>query len=320
MPSDDTSLPAIPGAWMIWGAVAGVGAIALLMYREGLYIDPRAFSLIPFYCCGALAIGLCVGLRDAARREHRLVRDLAEYWALGTLIAVVGAVASYPAAAATHGFVDPALARADAALGFDWLAWYRVVADHPMLQVAGRIAYDSIFWMPAAILAAFAWDGRRDRARALIATLALAAALTLVVFRLAPAVGPLSYEWHGPLPYVPESAQWQQALIPPLRQHSFHLVDVGSLRGLVSFPSFHTAAAVMFIAAAWPMRRLRWPVLAVNAAMLLSTPVEGTHYLVDMIAGGAIAGIALALVGRLQNRLARRPVRGSRGMQVAARA
>lgn len=294
------------------GAVASLCVVTALMHVAGLRIDPSSPSLWPFYACGGVATGLCVGFRKRARPHHRVVRDLAEYLALATLIALVGALASYPDAAVTHGFIDPALARADAALGFNWVAWYTVVAAHPALQLAGRTAYDSIYWTPAAILAFFAWTGRQDRARALLASLAIAAAITLTLFAFLPAVGPFAYLWHGPAPYMPISGLWQPTLIPPLREHHVHVVDVGALRGLVSIPSYHTAAAVLFIAAAWPERRLRWPVLALNAAMLLSTPVEGTHYLVDMIAGAAVAGVALALVRGLHAALRRDAATASR--------
>ncbi len=295
----------MPGEWLVGGIAASVLALGLLMHRTGLVIDPASPSLWPFYASGALAAGLCLGLRAGTRRHHRVARDLAEYLALATLIALLGALASYPAAATTRGFIDPALARADRMLGFDWVAWYRVVAAHPVLQVTGRFAYDTIYWTPGAILAFFAWTGRQDRARAMIAALALAAVITLALFRLMPAVGPLAYLWHGPVPYMPVSGLWQPELIPPLREHQVHLVDVGLLRGLVSIPSYHTAAGVLFVAAAWPEPRLRWPVLAVNAAMLLATPVEGTHYLVDMLAGAGVAGIALLIVRALHLRLRR---------------
>lgn len=299
----------LPGLWMIGGAGVGVAIVCALMFRAGLVIDFTARSMIPFYVSGALALALCTGFRNGETRRQRLLRDLAEYLALGMLIAVAGALASYPAAAQTRGFIDPTLMRADAMLGLDWLAWYRLVAAHPSLQVAGRIAYDAIFWMPGLLLAAFAWDERRDRARALLATLAVAAAITLMLFRLAPAVGPLAYMWHGPLPYLPESALWQPQLIPPLREHLIRVVDLGELRGLVSFPSFHTAAGVIFIVAGWPVRRLRWPVTAVNAAMLLATPVEGTHYFVDMIAGALVALGSIWIVSRLHVWLAMRSER-----------
>jgi hypothetical protein len=40
--------------------------------------------------------------------------------------------------------------------------------------------------------------------------------------------------------------------------------------------------------------------------MLLATPVEGTHYLADMVAGAAVAGVALTLVAMVRRHLAAR--------------
>ena len=65
---------------------------------------------------------------------------------------------------------------------------------------------------------------------------------------------------------------------------------------------------MLYIACAWPYRRLRWPVFAVNAAMLLSTPVEGTHYLADMLAGAAVALTSLGLIAWLERLPGRRDV------------
>jgi len=91
---------------------------------------------------------------------------------------------------------------------------------------------------------------------------------------------------------MPESGLWEAQLIPSLRQHLVHVVDLSTLRGLVSVPSFHAATAVLYMAAGRPPGRLRWPVIEVNTLMLLATPVEGTHYLTDMLAGAVVAGVA----------------------------
>jgi membrane-associated phospholipid phosphatase len=95
---------------------------------------------------------------------------------------------------------------------------------------------------------------------------------------------------------MPTSALYQEQLIPALRSHRMSVIDLGALRGLVCAPSFHTAAGVLYIIAAWPIRPLRWFLVPVNIAMLLATPIEGTHYLVDMIAGMLVALFATCLV------------------------
>lgn len=289
----------IPGRWVAYGLVVMIVAFVTVMWRAGLSVDPTAPSCRPFYLIGALALGLRLGLDRGATRFQRIVRDAAEFYGIFTLMVLTGAIACYPVAAISHGFVDGALDRADAALGFDWVTWYDVVAAHPILQVAGRAIYDSIYFSPAAILAHYALTGRRDRAYAFFATFWLAAVITLILYWFMPAVGPLSYRVHGPLPYMPLSELWQPQLIPALRERTVHLVDVGHLRGLVSAPSFHAAAAVLFMAAAWPLTRLRWPILIVNSLMLLSTPVEGTHYLTDLLLGAAVAMFSILVIGRV---------------------
>lgn len=277
--------------WRVMGCIAASALLlAWLMHHAGMAIDPLAAGNLPYCVAGTLAMGLGIGLRGARTPLQRTVRDTAEYFGLFTLIGLLGAVASYPEAAASRGFVDAELARIDAALGFDWVAMYRLVAAHPVLQVTGRLAYETIYFTPVAILGAFAVEGRRDRAQAMLAVFWLAALLTLVLFWFMPAIGPLGYLWHGPVPYMPLSELWQPQLFPVLRDHAMRDVDLGGLVGLVSAPSFHTAAALLYIACAWPMPRLRWPVLGVNLAMLLATPVEGTHYLADMLIGALVAG------------------------------
>lgn len=294
----------IPGRWLAMAILFAGLVLIELMWRADLRIDPTAPGCYPFYVVGALFGGLRYGLRAPRSGLQRMVRDAAEYLGALTLMVLMGAVASYPVAAFSHGYVDAGLQRIDLALRFDWLAWYRAVAAHPWLQFLDKAAYQSIYLTPAVLIGHFAWTGRRADARGFLATFWVAATLSLVFFVFVPAVGPFAYLWHGPVPYMPESELWQPELIPALRLHALHHVDLGALRGLVSAPSFHTTAAILYIVTTWRIPRLRWPVFAVNVVMLLSTPVEGTHYLADMIAGAAVAGVALTLVARLRRAIA----------------
>ena len=295
------------GQTLAMAMIGNAAVLLMLLVATRLEIDWRSPGAIPYYVSCTLAAGLRFGLARSPRPLWRRVAHCAEYYIVFMLIGLLGAVGSYPVSAMTRGFYDPALQAIDEALHFDWLAWYALVCDHPTLQVAGRLAYQSIYYSPALILGYFAWTGRRREAHTMLATFWVAAVITLAMFWFMPAVGPFAYLWHGPIPYMPESQLWQPELIPALRHHAMHDIDLGQLKGLVSAPSFHTAAAVLYIATAWSYRRLRWPVLAVNVAMLFSTPVEGTHYLADMLAGTAVALTSLGLIAWLE----RLPVYGS---------
>lgn len=268
--------------------------LVALMHRAGLAID--AASSVPFAVGGAVAGAIRLAAPRLRLRHARAVGDCAEFFLVFMLVTLMGAVASYPISAMTSGYSDAALQRIDLALGFNWLAWYRAVAGSQTLQFLGTAAYRSIYLSPALLLAYFAGTRQRGEAYRFIVTFWLSAVITLVLFSFMPAVGPLSYLWHGPIAYMPESELWQPDLIPQLRAHAAHVVDLGHLRGIVSAPSFHAAAATLYVGTAWRIRRLRWPLLAVNAAMLLATPVEGTHYLADILLGIVVASFALAVV------------------------
>ncbi|MEP7008343.1 MAG: phosphatase PAP2 family protein [Sphingomonas bacterium] len=285
-------------------AVSSLIVLIAMMAWEHLRIDPLAVAPMSFAGIAALLVTTAYVYRRPANRMQRIARDISEYFGLFTLIALIGATATYPLSAGSHGFVDPALQQVDALLRFNWIAWYDVVAAHRSLQLLGTAAYQSIFVSPAILLGYFAWTGHRASARGFIAAFWLAAVMSLALFPFLPAEGPLAFLWRGPIPYMPESALYQMSLIPELRRHDISHVDLGALRGLVSAPSFHTASAILYVATAWPFRRLRWPLLVINVAMLLSIPVEGTHYLTDMIAGALVAIAALGIVAEVRFRLA----------------
>ena len=300
--------------------IASTFVIGALMIHNRLVLtltDPGFVLLV------AVLAGLGT-VRYAARAGRTLSqarwRDFSENMAMMITICVLGVVASYEAAADTTGFADAALARSDRLLHFDWVSLYRLVAAHPLLQRLGAAAYATIFLSPTLLLGWMAWHGERHAAHRFLATFWLAAVLTLVLFPLLPARGPLAFLWHGPIHYMPTSALYQSAIIPGLRTHAVTAIDLATARGLVCAPSFHTASAVVYMAAGWSAGRLRLLVIPVNVAMLLATPVEGTHYLIDMILGALVAILAIVTVRLIARRLEQAPATPEPATQAGRRA
>lgn len=287
--------PTIPGKWLALQLALSGLVTMMLMIRTGLVVvENRTFMAVSIAMSAVALVRYVV--RHSRSTRHQRLRDFAEYVVLFSGTSLFGVLASYPAAALTVGFDDPILDRVDKVLHFDWVAWYLTVAHHTSLQIAGSAAYAAIYVSPLLILGYFAWTGRRSAAREFLATFWLAVLLTLALFPVFPAEGPLAFLWHGSVPYMPTSALYMEQIIPDLRVHSVTNVDLGSLRGLVCAPSFHTVSAALYIHTAWPIRRLRWPLALINLAMLLAIPVEGTHYLADMIAGLFVAILAIGIV------------------------
>jgi hypothetical protein len=54
---------------------------------------------------------------------------------------------------------------------------------------------------------------------------------------------------------------------------------------------------VLFPAALWRVGGVRWIALALNALLLISTPAYGSHYVVDVVAGIAVATACWIAVG-----------------------
>ncbi|MDG2535602.1 phosphatase PAP2 family protein [Sphingomonas sp. HITSZ_GF] len=285
----------------IWAGVGAAAiALAVLLAVAGLSIDMshaiRPMALVLLGVAGALA-------RPRARsvREARLA-ELAECWGLLTLISTMGALASYGVARFTTGETDAALAAMDHAIGFDWVAAYRFFAARPLLARTSEYIYLSIFVTPVAVLAGLTLSGRADRARGFIAAFGLALAVSVTIFYFWPARAALTYHLGNGYPYLPANGISHIAAIAQLRAGTLQVIDLALLSGLITFPSFHAVAAILFIWAAWPLRWLRWPCLALNLAMLAVTPVQGTHYLIDVIGGIALA---LTVIGLLHLRLPR---------------
>lgn len=300
----------IPLTWLALAVTGSTLVLALLM--AWLDIGIALNGACAAFAAAALTLLLVRHLfRADGPRPRSVVHSAAEDVLLFMIISLSGATASYAVAAFTHGWVDTAMVRFDDAIGFDWRDIYALTAAHPSLQITGRIAYASIFASPAILILSFARSGNRADARHFLASFWVAAVLALCLFRFMPTLGPLSHMWQGAIPYMPTSGVYQAELIPLLREHHFHLVDVGALRGLVGPPSFHACSAMLYMIAARNTGPLRAPLTLLNVAMLFAIPVEGTHYVTDLIGGIAVALVAHAAVTLLARSLQPHPGSGA---------
>lgn len=130
---------------------------------------------------------------------------------------------------------------------------------------------------------------------------AVSAVAVVVVSGLAPAIGPYVHLAPDPalMRMMAEAGVWHLTHCEALRAGTFTVFDFSRTEGLVTFPSFHTALAVLTVRYAWSMPRLRWPAFALNVCVVVGTLPEGGHYLVDLIGGGAAAWAAIAVANRV---------------------
>ncbi|WP_068081002.1 phosphatase PAP2 family protein [Novosphingobium rosa] len=214
------------------------------------------------------------------------------------LITFTGCIASYGMAALSHGWVDEHLLAADRIIGLNWLDYWNFVQHHPLLNAMLLKAYTSIITSPALIIAALALTGRFDRLYRFLAADLLSLLVTDISLAFAPATSAAASFLPHDLPNFPMAGLAHVAIIEGLRSGTQTTIDLSALTGLIAVPSFHAAACTLYAWATWPLGKLRYPFLAVNMAMLLSTPIHGGHYFSDVIAGVLVALLAIAVSQR----------------------
>lgn len=269
---------------------ASMAILAAGMFLTGITLDLIAsWKILGILVAG---ISLPLWLKPSTDRQSRLI-DALEQAAMFSLLSMIGALGSYCVVAGTVGYTDDTLAAMDGALGFDWIAQYRFLAAHRLIAALAKIAYVSIFVTPIMVMFGLGLSGKVERGRQFLMAFSIALMVTLIIFHFFPAQAALAHHLGDRVDYVPAVTTRHIAVIEAARAGTLPPVDPTQLAGIITFPSFHAVAAILFVWAAWPIRAIRWPFALLNGAMLLATPIQGAHYLVDIIGGAAVALLAL---------------------------
>jgi hypothetical protein len=257
----------------LWAATAALAVLTLAgMAWMGWAV------LWPAVVLTVVAVGLLAGI--GAYYQSR-ADDLARF-AYATALSIAMGVTCQGITyvlATTHAPLRTAeLTALDAALGFSWPVWKAWVVSHPRVATLFGLVYPQHVTASAVtvgVLALRTTDGATRFLRAF--TLAF----------LATCVGLLTVPALTNTPAAPSNVARLA-----LRDGTFTPAGTGHSHGLVSMPSMHAALAVLSCLALWRFRAWRIPLALFTGVMLAATPSEGGHYLVDVLAGVAVALVA----------------------------
>lgn len=246
---------------------------------------------LPFAQLCLLAMVGLFARRQGFDRAARFVQAVA----IPPIAGVLAVTATVMLAAVSAPFVDAQLDAADELLGFDFVWLLLTFRDHPWLNETAKIAYLTFTIQASALFAVVALFAPPRRLWIMINAWVLALVVAALIFPFAPAAGP--HVFHGLQEEVFDN--WQRLFpwrtgpaIEALRDGTMRDVIAAS-RGFISIPSFHAVGGVIFAWSLWPSKWLRWPMLLLNIALIASTVVIGSHYLVDIVAGVILAALAL---------------------------
>jgi len=197
--------------------------------------------------------------------------------------------------------IDTAFAAADRAIGFNWVAVMTFMAHHPVTNAVLQLCYISVLPQIALLIIALAWSSRGGDVFRLCISIAAGAFLTVAFWTLFPSFGAFSV-------YTLPPEVTKHMVVALDGKYAHDLIDLlangpgqispRSAKGLVGFPSFHGALAMMVAWHARQLKYLRGPAVVLNALVLIATPIQGGHHLTDLAGGFIVACAAIAIANR----------------------
>jgi len=182
-------------------------------------------------------------------------------------------------------YQDEMLAGFDQALGLEVTDVLALMANYPRAQeLLSNIYYTLVYLMTFALLGTTLL-GKVQAAKEYVISCALAVAVCFPFFAAFQALGPWTQYGYAASPAQAEFVNVMQAL---RSEHVFDM-DLGYVSGLICFPSFHTILAMLSGLALRTVPYVRWVALAWAALIVFSTLTTGWHYVVDVLAGLAVA-------------------------------
>ena len=195
--------------------------------------------------------------------------------------------------------IDAQLDAADRALGFDWYRLMLAMADHPVLNGWLFRIYNIALPEVALLMVVLAWTGNADKVYRFCLAIATGALVTILLWAIRPAFGAMSLYTLPPdvahRLVLSLTCEFGKAQVALLRNGPGYITLDGLHGSLIGFPSYHGALALIVTYYGWRLRGLCWLLLVLNAIVLISTPVQGGHHLVDVLASFPVAALALFL-------------------------
>jgi hypothetical protein len=273
-------------AWSFTALFAVIDAVGLK--AEGMSLDPVSVwtDII------AVAILLASALICTRFLRNPRIAGAAHMVALALIFADLMVIASYLAVALRQPLVDSYLVAADHALGLDWLPPYKWIKVHPLAQKFLSVAYLSLIPQVILVFTVLNLRGQAARGWETMLMFMLAASACVIFSAFWPAAGAYGY-YHVELgtPYV--------RVFTGLHEGTLKVIGGGDspLQGIVQFPSFHVALALLLTYAVRGMPIFFLCLLEVNALLLIATPALGGHHYADVL-GGVVLALMIILIDR----------------------
>jgi membrane-associated phospholipid phosphatase len=290
-------------AWRLfnlnWIPIAAMSCVLLLaVLFAGFSLEPVAFGVMSGMAGEFALMDYLYFWARGPAADPKLMFGLGAIAQLLLIITIMGPL-TYVALAINWPLQDHAFLAIDRAVGLDPELLLRFVNDHAWLVKLLVTGYGFIKYFLLAIPIILAATLRLVRLQQFVAAYSLALAATLVISAFIPAIGSFYGLNISPAEFPSlntEIYEHQLRDMLAVRSGVLRHLELFDLAGVVSFPSFHAASAVLYMWALWPVRRIGIVAAAMNILMIAATPVIGAHYAIDVIGGVLLAVASIAAV------------------------
>ena len=288
------------GDFAAWSLLAGLGcAIILLQMWSPLGLDLAGLASLALACTGLTAAALFYVFVRPRAQFATMCLSLMQV----LLFTSLGALLSYLVAREGGVLWDETFSRWDRAIGFDWLAYVRLIDSSAVAVTTLRIAYGSLIPQMIAVVLILGFSERTDALRATMLAAMVSGTITVLLSPLFPAVSNFVYLGVSAADFRhvnPSAGFIHMAHFNALRDGSLTAIGMSDMQGIITFPSYHAALAAVTCWGFWQSKvaAVRWAGCGIAVLTIVATPVDGGHYLVDLIAGIAVAVASMALANR----------------------
>lgn len=285
-------------SWMV--LLITLAILGGFQWADPFHIAPDGILMPAMFI---LSLALAAAFYRRRRSDRKIVAMCVGLQQM-TLFSAAGAILSYMVAAQGGAFWDARIAGWDHALGLDWIAYLDWLNRHALFAGLLKLAYMTIIPQMAMLIIVLGLGDRLAALRTAILGAMIAGLTVILLSGVMPAVAAYAHFGLHPADYPnlrPAASLVHMRDLLALRSGELRVLSIDKLEGIITFPSYHAALAIVF---GWgflkaPQAPARWAGVGFAALTLAATPIDGGHYFSDVLAGCAIAALSLLSARRL---------------------
>lgn len=262
----------------------------LFFHYSGIFYVPSLWLALSPFVLGLLLLGMAT--RKISPRMGYFTRSYSIYFFIVLALGILTTGMQYT----PFPLIDHALAKADMLMGFHSLKVLNWTYAHPHVKHFLSLMYDMVGYQLFVIPLMLAFWLDKKAVEIFLLSIIASYLIGTTIYYFFPTAG-LTAVFSSPH-FLPGEHETFKKFYDV--HHHIPFSFTGG--GMIAFPSFHVAWAVLLTYACRHKKWILYPLIVVNIAIIVSTFMLGWHYLIDVFGGLLLAVIAIVIADRIYQR------------------